>query len=180
MCENGQSFSSALASTHKVGLFEDDVFVDLEGTEAAQKLLMLCRELGFSMEIEDIEIEPLASRREVPAWDEDTLAHVFSEEDVAMAERARRAAAKNCTLRYIQRIECSPPAELGSPPGRGRASVRLEEVPLQSGHAMVKGAVYYFAFHTERYRQHPLIVQVRERTRKSTRGIAHRHVLEAR
>lgn len=42
---------------------------------------------------------------------------------------------------------------------QARASVRLEEVPLESPHAMVKGATYHFSFHTERYRQSPLIVQ---------------------
>jgi homoserine dehydrogenase len=40
-----------------------------------------------------------------------------------------------------------------------RASVRLEEVPLGSPHAMVKGPIYHFSFHTERYFQNPLVVQ---------------------
>ena len=44
-------------------------------------------------------------------------------------------------------------------PLQAKASVRLEEVPLKSAHAMVKGATYHFSFHTERYRQSPLIVQ---------------------
>lgn len=42
---------------------------------------------------------------------------------------------------------------------QAKASVSLEEVPLKSAHAMVRGATYHFSFHTERYRQSPLIVQ---------------------
>jgi homoserine dehydrogenase len=37
--------------------------------------------------------------------------------------------------------------------------VKLEEVPLGSNYALVKGAVYHFSFHTERYSQTPLMVQ---------------------
>ena len=32
-------------------------------------------------------------------------------------------------------------------------------MPLDSPHASVKGATYHFSFHTERYRQSPLVVQ---------------------
>jgi len=41
-----------------------------------------------------------------------------------------------------------------------KASVKLEEVPLDSAYAMVKGAVYNFSFHTLRYSQNPLVIQV--------------------
>ena len=47
MCDHGLSFTDALLKTYRQGLFEDDVFLDLEGTEAAQKLLLLSRELGI-------------------------------------------------------------------------------------------------------------------------------------
>ena len=40
-----------------------------------------------------------------------------------------------------------------------KASVRLEEVPLTSPLAQVKGAIYHFSFHTDRYSQSPLVIQ---------------------
>eukprot|EP01038_Epipyxis_sp_PR26KG_P012220 gene12220-16370_t len=159
ICDNGLSFTQALVKTYNQGLFEDDVFVDLDGTEAAEKLLILVRELGFPMSISDIEIEPLAKRREVGSWANPGAA--FAAEDKSFADRAKAAAAKGCTLRYVQRVECSPAAELGNQKllSMVKATVRLEEVPLDSNHALVKGAVYYFSFHTARYSQNPLIVQ---------------------
>jgi len=158
VCEEGLSFSQAVEKTFTTGLFEDDVFVDLEGTEAAQKLLILGRELGCSMSIEDIFVEPLASRRKVDSWHD--LSEVFAVEDIDMAKRARDAKAKGCTLRYVQRIECSTPAGFNTGESvQAKASVKLEEVPLDSAHGNVKGATYHFSFHTERYRQSPLIVQ---------------------
>jgi aspartokinase/homoserine dehydrogenase 1 len=161
VCEGGLSFTQSVQRTHAQGLFEDDPFLDLEGTEAAQKLLILARDLGVPMQIEDIDIEPLAKRREVGSWTDADLGGVFAAEDKAMAARAAEALANGCTLRYVQRIECSPPAELGNPEGmRAKASIRLEQVKLDSPHAMVKGAIYHFSFHTARYAQNPLVVQV--------------------
>jgi aspartokinase/homoserine dehydrogenase 1 len=161
-----RSFTDSVRQTYLQGLFEDDVFADLEGSEAAAKLLILARDMGYSLTMEDIEIEPIAKRREIHSWA--NLTDEFAAEDAFYREKARQAKAKGCTLRYIQRIECSPAAELGkhrygsvSPleTNRIKASVKLEEVPLDSPHAMVKGALYHFSFHTERYAQNPLIVQ---------------------
>lgn len=158
MCDHGLSFTQSLIKTYKQGLFEDDAFLDLEGLEAAHKLLILARELGVAMCIEDIDVEPLASRRPIASWHD--LKDEFAAEDASMRERVLQAASRNCTLRYVQRIVCNPAAELGNQRSvAAKASVRLEEVPLDSHQALVKGAVYHFAFHTERYAQNPLIVQ---------------------
>lgn len=158
ICDGGFSFTKAVSRTFSMGLFEDDVFKDLEGTEAAQKLLILARELGVPMRLSDVNIEPIARRRALEGWD--SMGDAFAEEDALYARRAATAASRGCTLRYVQRIDCTPAAALG---GKRKihavASVKLEEVPLDSPLAMVKGALYYFAFHTERYNRNPLTVQ---------------------
>ena len=159
ICDCGFSFTKAVARTYAQGLFEEDVFRDLEGTESAQKLLILARELGIPMQLSDVKIEPIASRRYVN-WA--NIGDAFVEEDRIFAERAAAAASRGCTLRYVHKIECTPAAFLGAKdfPIIAEASVKVDEVPLDSPLAMVKGAIYHFAFHTERYQQNPLIVQV--------------------
>jgi aspartokinase/homoserine dehydrogenase 1 len=159
ICEGGFSFTKAISRTYSQGLFEEDVFRDLEGTESAQKLLILARELGVPMQLSDVKIEPIATRRDIDRWD--SFGSAFAEEDTIFAKRAAAAASRGCTLRYVQRIDCTPAATLGNKKGKihAVASVKVEEVPLDSPLAMVKGAVYHFAFHTERYQRNPLIVQ---------------------
>ena len=160
ICDFGKTFTESVQRTYQLGLFEDDAFKDLEGTEAAEKLLILAREMGFPMKLEDIYIEPLATKRHIKSWDD--LGDAFAEEDGKLLKRAQEAKAKGCTLRYIQRIECDPPAELGKHRNRKvKATVKLEDVPMDSPHAMVKGPVYHFSFHTARYEQAPLTIQVR-------------------
>eukprot|EP01041_Mallomonas_annulata_P005902 gene5902-11914_t len=145
--ESGLSLSAAIANTYSKGLFEEDPFLDLDGKEAGQKLLILARELGIPLNIEDVEIEPLVSQE------------LFAVENSYMKQRVTAAAEKGCVLRYIQRIECEAPVELGGPVIRCKASSKLEDVPLDSSYAHVRGAVYHFAFHTARYASNPLVVQ---------------------
>jgi homoserine dehydrogenase len=45
--DHGMSFTDSKIKTYRQGLFEDDAFKDLEGTESAEKLLILCRALGY-------------------------------------------------------------------------------------------------------------------------------------
>jgi aspartokinase/homoserine dehydrogenase 1 len=161
ICDNNISFSQSVSNTFARGLFEDDVFKDLEGYDTAEKLVILGRELGISLSLQDIEIEPLAKRRSMVAKSFLELGNLFEEEDRLYREKVNNAKEHNRTLRYLQRIRCFPATELGKPfDGNVSATVKLEEVPLDSPFAMIKGPVYYFAFYTNRYSQHPLVIQV--------------------
>ena len=129
MCDDHMSFSQALSATYAQELFEDDVFADLEGYEVAYKLLILARAMGYPLTMEDISIDKMATRREVADWE--NCGAEFAEEDMYWTKKIQTASAKGCTIRYVQHIECSPPAEFL--PAREfslRASIRLEEVSL--------------------------------------------------
>lgn len=160
MCDAGKSFSEAIGLTYEQELFELDPFIDLEGHESAQKLLILARTLGYPLNLEDIEVEPLASRRDVKNFL--SCAEEFKVEDALYAEKVKAAKAKGCTLRYIQRLECSPSIEIGVTAYADismKATIRLEEVKIDDPIAQVKGAVYHFQFYTDRYAESPLIIQ---------------------
>ena len=110
ICDEGLSFSESISRTHAAGLFEDDEFTDLEGIEAAQKLLILARALNVPLTLSEINVEPLATKRHVESWK--NCSKEFELEDKLFSDRAKVARENGCTLRYVQRIECSPPVEL--------------------------------------------------------------------
>lgn len=160
MCETGLTFTQALIRTYNKGIFEDDPFADLEGTDAVEKALIISRELGFATTQKDFDIEPLAKRREINSWK--NITNEFAIEDKELTSKIVNAKSRGCTLRYIQRIECCPPAEYGSNRSYSTVKVtsKLEEVPFDSDLALVKGYQYHFSFHTDRYSQSPLTIQV--------------------
>jgi aspartokinase/homoserine dehydrogenase 1 len=160
MCDRGMSFSESVQTTYNSGLFESSVFEDLDGTEAAQKLLILAREIGIPLSIEDVEVDSLAFFRPVENWKTLCEDGIFAEEDAIMKEKVAIAKKRGCTLKFIQRISLNPPVELGSNQKvTARVRTKLEEVSLDSKYAEISGPVYYFAFHTARYSQSPLIIQ---------------------
>lgn len=162
MCELGMSFSESVQCTHDKGLFETDHFEDLSGVESAQKILVLSRELGIPLTLDNINVEPVAVQRDIADWDYVADSGEFDKEDAYYEKKVAEAKSKGCTLRYVQRLQLDPPAELGEyfdfEHGYCKAHATLEEVPIAAPHA-VQGPVYHFSFNTARYVQSPLVIQ---------------------
>lgn len=166
MFEHGMSFSESVVATYETGLFQEDIFEDLNGTDAAKQLLVLARELGVPLQLGDVKVQSLLSSQGhiIDNWNSlQDVQLAFKLEDVQMAERVLAAKNKGCTLRYVQRIECKEPIELGYTSAAAQrgctASVTLEEVPIHSTFAQLKGPIYHFAFNTRRCAGSPLVIQ---------------------
>jgi len=156
----GVSLTDALGRVYDKGLFEPDPWEDLCGIEAASKILILARVMGLPLNIEDIKYEPLVTRKEGVNFPDIRSSKLFEDEDKELKRRALQAKANNCTLRYVQRLKCAPAAEMGVHKDyQWETSVALEEVPLDTDLAIVKGPIYFFSFHTERCKQSPLCIK---------------------
>ncbi|KAF1701274.1 bifunctional aspartate kinase/homoserine dehydrogenase I [Pseudoxanthomonas suwonensis] len=140
-------FSKLVAEARSLGYTEPDPRDDLSGTDVGRKLVILAREAGCELGIEDVQVESLvpASLRESSV--DDFMARLH-EVDAGFAARLAQAQANNSVLRYVARLDA-----------QGKASVGLVEVPRDHAFANLRLTDNIVQFTTRRYCQNPLVVQ---------------------
>lgn len=147
----GAPLSLSVRWARELGYTEADPRDDLSGLDAARKAVILARELGHHVNMEDVGIEPLVpSARLVPGSLQD-LYQSLREEDEAMATRCRRLRQERRVLRYLVHIVVDA----------GRATLRVGPAEVREEHraARLQGIEAYVAFKTDRHAHLPLVVQ---------------------
>jgi len=132
--EEGRRFSEVVDEAQRRGYTEPDPRDDLSGLDVARKALILARTLGLRVELDDIDLQPMAS-----AASGTTL-------DAEFAQRAERARREHLVLRYIATIN------------RTGIRVALEAVPENSPMASLRGTANQVAIYSKRYKTNPLVV----------------------
>jgi aspartokinase/homoserine dehydrogenase 1 len=140
-------FSALVRDAHKLGFTEPDPREDLSGQDVARKLLILARQIGLKMDLEEVRVDSLVPRALARGAYSSRFLTAFERCDGEMAERVRRAAARGAVLRYVGTLE------------RGRARAGLKEFPRSHPVASAKGSDNVIAFTTKRYARTPLVVQ---------------------
>ncbi len=141
------NFYDIVKQAQKEGYTEPDPRIDLSGVDVARKILILARESGVHMNLEDIENDSFLTKKNHGA---DTVAD-FYESLLADAEHFNQllaSADKNkCQLKYV--------AEFSN----GKAKVGLKEI--LEGHPFynLKGKDNIVMFYTKRYPEQPMIIK---------------------
>jgi aspartokinase/homoserine dehydrogenase 1 len=141
-----QPFSQLVREAHELGYTEPDARDDLSGTDVARKLVILAREAGRELNLDQVQVESLIPRELAEVSPEDFLARL-GEFDDAMRTRHARASAGGNVLRYVARLD-----------GDG-ARVGLVELPATHAFAHLQLTDNIVQFSTRRYCHNPLIVQ---------------------
>ena len=113
-----------------MGLTEPDPRDDLSGQDVGRKLLILARQMGSQLDIQDVRVDSLVGV-----------------DDAAMQRRLERARSRGAVLRYVGVLEGD------------RARAEMREFPRDHPFAGTKGSDNIIAFTTKRYSRTPLVVQ---------------------
>jgi len=139
----GKPFSTAVREAVAQGYAEPDPRDDLSGRDAARKVLILARLMGYRGPAPAPDDLTPPALRKLPL---DQFLARLPEVDAEWAARTRREAARGRVLRYI--VAATP---------RG-VSARLIAVPADSPIGALHGTRNLISFTTTRYRKEPLIV----------------------
>jgi bifunctional aspartokinase / homoserine dehydrogenase 1 len=145
--DGSRPFSAIVEDARRRGYTEPDPRDDLSGMDVARKVVILAREVGLKLEVEDVEIESLVPGDLTDHGVDEFLAELprYDEQMRAQWEEARE---RGTVLRYV-----------GSLDREGRASVRLREYPKDHSFANIRLTDNIVLFRTRRYHDNPLVVQ---------------------
>lgn len=129
------------------GYTEPDPRIDLSGIDVARKVLILARENGAKMEIDDIKVEPFLTKANLESASVDDFYDTLKEDEAHFQKLYASAKANNCQLKYVAEFD------------NGKAKVGLQEIPEGHPFYNLEGKDNIVMFYTERYPKQPLIIK---------------------
>ncbi len=141
------SFSDVVKEAGFQGFTEPDPRIDLSGVDVMRKILILARESGNILELDDIKNESFLPKTSIEADSvEDFLATL--EPNAAHFNEIRLNAEKeNCRLKYVAEFD------------NGVGKVGLQHIPSDHPFYNLEGSDNIVLFFTERYNEQPLIIK---------------------
>src|SRR5690606_21332057 len=102
---------------------------------------------GYHLDIEQIENEPFLPEESLNASGNEAFFASLQANEAAFQERFKRAADKDCKLKYVAEFEA------------GTARVGLREIPKGHDFYNLEGSDNIVLFYTDRYADQPMIIK---------------------
>lgn len=145
--DEGASFSQAVLEAREKRFTEPDPRDDLGGMDVARKALIIAREAGYELEIEDVHINRVFPDDFDDTGSVDTFIANLPKLDAYFAEKMASLKKENKVLRMAGFIE------------DGKCSVGMLEVGPEHPLYPIKDCENAFVFHTARYNPIPLTIR---------------------
>lgn len=142
-----QPFSALVREAHALGYTEPDPRDDLSGVDVARKLVILAREAGWPLSLEDVAVESLVPRV-LASLPREACMEQLHALDPLMSARLAEAQATGGVLRHVASLD-----------RHGRARVKLVVLPAKHAFAHTRLTDSIVQFTTRRYCDNPLSVQ---------------------
>ncbi len=147
----GKQLSVAVRTARELGYTEPHPRDDLSGLDVARKAVILARELGLQLDLTDVGLKPFVPESYLKENDPEKFMQSLTKLDAEVAERVTASKGQGRLPRYLARIT----------PGAAGAKVTVGPVDVDAAHpaAALRGAEAFVAFHTERYKEYPMVVR---------------------
>ncbi|OAT26180.1 bifunctional aspartate kinase/homoserine dehydrogenase I [Proteus myxofaciens] len=145
--DEGKSLSEATLSAKEKGFTEPDPRDDLSGMDVARKLLILAREAGYKLELNDIEVEPVLPTSFDSTGEIESFLNRLPEVDVEFDAKVEQAQKSGKVLRYVGIIN------------EGKCQVKIIAVDANDPLFKVKNGENALAFYTRYYQPIPLVLR---------------------
>jgi aspartokinase/homoserine dehydrogenase 1 len=129
------------------GFTEPDPKIDLSGVDVARKILILIRESGYRMEMDDIENQSFLPKECLDTSTVDDFFASLKTHSGHFEELYREAQARDCRLKYVAQFE------------DGKASVGLQFITKDHPFYNLEGKDNIVLFYTDRYTDQPLMIK---------------------
>ena len=141
------SFYEVVNKAVDLGYTEPDPKIDLCGIDVSRKILILARESGKKMEFSDVQNEMFLPKESIESNSKEEFLKSLKDNNDHFNQILNKAIEKRSRLKYVACLE------------NGEASVGLKAVKEDHPFYNIEGSDNITVFHTDRYKDSPLIVK---------------------
>jgi len=145
--DESSKFHDVVIRAQKEGYTEPDPRIDLSGVDVARKILILARESGAELDLEDIDNQSFLTKANLNSKSVDDFYKTLLADDDHFKKLYASANAKGCKLKYVAEFN------------RGKAKVGLKEIPQGHPFYDLEGKDNIVMFYTQRYPEQPMIIK---------------------
>lgn len=145
--DENNSFHDVVKEAGVQGFTEPDPKIDLSGIDVARKILILIRESGYKMEIDDIDNESFMPMECLETTSNEAFFESLNKHASHFVALYKKALLKDSRLKYVAQFE------------NGKASVGLQFIPKDHPFYNLEGKDNIVLFFTDRYADQPLLIK---------------------